>query len=94
MSDELKIVLSLKGDKASVGVQAPECDPVFRTLEGDLGAALRAVPKLVEEARTRWETTKLNPKCETPLPSQKEPAAAPRVATRSQPKPKAQPSMF
>jgi sRNA-binding carbon storage regulator CsrA len=33
MSDELKVVISLKGDKASVGIQAPECDPVFFALK-------------------------------------------------------------
>ncbi len=96
--DELKVVISLKGDKASVGVQMPECDPVLFSLEGDLKTALKAVPKFVEEAKTRWETSKLNPKCETPLPSQAKPAAAPsRVSTgsRSQkPAPKPQNSMF
>ena len=96
--DELKVVISLKGDKASVGIQAPECDPTFFSLEGDLRAALKAVPKFVEEAKTRWETSKLNPKCETPLPSQAQPAATTsRVSTgsRSQKQaPKTQPSMF
>ena len=96
--DELKVVISLKGDKASVGVQAPECDPAFFNLEGDLKTALKAVPKFVEEAKTRWETSKQYPKCETPLPSQAKPAAAPsRVSagSRSQKEaPKPQPSMF
>ena len=73
--DELKVVISLKGDKASVGVQAPECDPVFFGLEGTLKTTLKAVPGFVEEAKTRWGTSKLNPKCETPLPSQAQPAA-------------------
>ncbi len=98
MSDELKVVISLKGDKASVGVQAPECDPVFFGLEGDLGAILSGVPGFVEEAKTHWETTKLYPKCETPLPSQEKPVAATSRAStgsRSQKQaPKAQPSMF
>jgi hypothetical protein len=96
--DELKVVISLKGDKASVGVQVPECDPVLFSLEGDLKTALKAVPKLVEEAKTRWETSKLNPKCETPLPSQAKPAAAPsRVSTGSRQQntaPKTQRPMF
>jgi len=98
MSDELKVVISLKGDKASVGVQAPECDPVFSSLEGDLKAVLKAVPKLVEEAKTRWETSKLNPKCQSPLPSQEKPPATSRVATTSRAQrptaPKTQPTMF
>lgn len=98
MSDELKVVISLKGDKALVGVQAPECAPLFFSLEGDLKTASRVVPRFVEEAKTRWEASKLNPKCEAPLPSQTQPAAAPsRVSTKLQPKreaAKTQPSMF
>lgn len=68
--DELKIVISLKADRASVGIQAPECDPAFFGLEGDLQATLKAVPKFVEEAKTRWQRSKLYAKCKTPLPSQ------------------------
>ena len=97
MSDELKVVILLKGDKALVGVQALECDPAFFSLEGDLKTALKAVPKFVEEAKTRWETSKVNPKCETPLPSQAKPAAPSRVSTGSRQQntaPKTQPSMF
>lgn len=90
MSDELKVVIALKGDKASVGVQAPECDPAFFSLEGDLRTTLKAVPKFVEEAKTRWEASKLNPKCESPLPSQEKPA----VSTEQSVAPKIQPSMF
>jgi len=98
MSDEMKVVVSLKGDKASVGVQAPECDPVFFALEGTLETTLEAVPGFVEEAKTRWENSKLNPKCETPLPSQTQPAVTPSrssATSRSQKQAtKAQPSMF
>ena len=86
---ELKLVISLKGGKASVGIQAPECDPLFFGLEGDLPAVLGGVPGFVEEARRRWETSKLNPECESPLPSQAKPAAPARTttATRSRAKP-------
>jgi hypothetical protein len=89
---ELKLVISLKDDKAMVGVQTPECDPVFFSIEGDLGAVLGGVPGFVEEAKRRWETSKLNPKCETPLPSQAKPVATPsRTSTIAQSN---QPSMF
>jgi hypothetical protein len=97
MSDELKIVISLKGNKASVGVQAAECDPAFFGLEGDLSAALTAVPGFVEQARTHWQTAKRHPKCASPLPSQSQPAprtAAQRPAARpSQTREQLQPSM-
>jgi len=93
----LKIVISLKGNKASVGVQAPECDPAFFGLEGDLSAALTAVPGFVEQARTRWQTAKRYPKCASPLPSQSQPAprlAGQRPTTQpAKPKEQLQPSM-
>ena len=97
---EIKIVIELKGTRASVGVQAPECDPVFYTAEGKLKAVLTQVPGFVAGAQERWQTAKLNPKCESPLPSQEKPApSTPRVATRSSTKQttaktKEQPNMF
>lgn len=98
MSDELKVVISLRDNKASVGVQTPKCDPVFFGLEGDLRTTLKAVLGFVEEAKTRWETSKLYPKCETPLPSQEKPAATTSrssTGARAQKQaPKTQPSMF
>ncbi len=93
--DELKVVISLKGNTASVGVQTPECDPVFFGLEGDLRTTLKAVPGFVEEAKNRWETSKLCPKCETPLPSQAQPAATTsRASTTPRQRATAQPQMF
>jgi len=90
--DELKVVISLKGDKASVGVQAPECDPAFFTVDGDLKAAIKAVPKLVEEAKTRWAQSKLNPKCETPPPAPPPVSTASGASTSRSAKPAAQAS--
>jgi len=94
MSEEVKVVILLKGERGSIGVQSPDCDPLFVTFEGNLGLALERVPGLVAEARRRWETNPTYPKCETPLPSQAQPAQAvprssPRQATST-----AQPQMF
>lgn len=86
MSDKLKVVITLDGEKGAIGVQAPDCDPVFRSFEGDLGQALSTVPSLVEEARQLWDSAPLYPKCDFPLPSQAKPAPAPqRVATAARP---------
>ncbi|GAI45126.1 unnamed protein product, partial [marine sediment metagenome] len=76
--NELKVVIIIRDNRMMLGVQSPDCDPVYETLEGTLAAALKRVPKLVEEAKTRWETSKLNPKCETPLPSQAQPVTTSR----------------
>lgn len=94
LNGDLKLVISLKGGRASVGVQAPECDPLFFGIEGDLGVVLNGVPGFVEEARRRWETNKLNPECETPLPSQAAPPAPAAPRSRGKPAPSDQPPMF
>jgi len=78
MSDEVKIVITLKGQTASIGVQKPDCDPVFSKVEGDLAAVLKGVPRLVEEAQKSWESNSRYPKCETPLT----PPAAQSSSTR------------
>lgn len=77
MSQEVKIVVTLKEHAASVGVQAPNCDPVFSRVEGDLPAVLESVPALVEEAQRRWDASPRYPKCEWPLPSQTPPQVTP-----------------
>jgi len=95
MSDEIKIVITLKGQTALVGVQKPDCDPAFSKIDGDLAAALKSVPKLVEEAKKGWETNPHYPKCETPLTPPVPPATTTsRGSTKSQAKPQAQPAMF
>ncbi len=93
---ELKVVIALKDGQASVGVQAPECDPVFFGHKGGLAAVLGAVPGFVNKAKKRWEKTKLNPECESPLPSQEKPATPPRATSpsRGKPQPDSQPPMF
>ncbi len=92
----LKIVLGLKGDKGSVGLQAEDTDPLFFHLEeGTLEAALPRIPELVQEARRRWDTSPRHPKHEGPPAP---PSPAPRSQPVSQPrvpeKPKVQPGMF
>ena len=91
MSEEVKIVITLKGQAASIGVQKPDCDPIFSKVEGDLPAVLESVPGLVEEAQTSWESNPRYPKCETPLPSQAVPPPQPRSEPRST---SSQPAMF
>lgn len=89
--DELKIVVIMKGNKIMLGVQAPDCDPVYETLEGELPAALKRLPKLVAEANEKWTTNPRNPKANLPEPvKEATPARTPATPTK---KP-AQPSFF
>ncbi|HUV51631.1 MAG TPA: hypothetical protein VMW64_00975 [Dehalococcoidia bacterium] len=53
-SAEIKIVIVLKENRASVGIQAPECDPIISTLEGDLVTVCGELPALVAQAEQKW----------------------------------------
>lgn len=91
-SDELKVVILLKGNRAMVGVQSPDCDPIFTTLEGDMAAALSQVPALVESANAKWDAHPRNPKADLPEPPPSStPARSQPAQTSSKPK---QPSFF
>lgn len=93
-SDEIKVVITMKGTRGFIGVQAPDCDPAFELFEGDLKVALERVPSLVEEARSRWAEAPRNPKCESQLPSQILPATPPARSAPRGPREGEMPSMF
>lgn len=92
-SNELKVVLVLKGNRAMIGVQSPDCDPIFTTLEGDLAAALSHVPALVASASAKWDSNPRNPKADLPEPAPSTTPARTSVAPQSA-KQKSQPSFF
>jgi hypothetical protein len=96
VSDELKIVIYYKGDKATVGISKPDCDPILGTIEGDLPDVLDHIPGLVEEAKDTWSTTPRFKKFEGKLPSQDTPAPRTTTTTRqTTPAPKKdQPVLF
>jgi hypothetical protein len=81
MSHEIKVVITLKDSGGFVGVQAPNCDPIFTPFEGELEAFLGRIPELVQEARQRWDQNPRYPKCESPLPSQTAPPSRPARST-------------
>jgi len=68
-SDELKVVIVMKADRVMLGVQSPNCDPVYTTMKGSLSAALKKVPALVAEAKQKWEATPRYPKADLPEPA-------------------------
>lgn len=88
-SNELKVVIVLKEDNIMLGVQSPDCDPVYTTLKGTLAAALKQVPKLVAEAKQKWSANPRNPDANLPTP-EPPPARTPAAPKES----KAQPSFF
>ncbi|MBA7593768.1 hypothetical protein ES703_00701 [subsurface metagenome] len=90
-SNELKVVIILNDSRVMLGVQSPDCDPVYTTLKGNLAAALKRVPKLVDEAKQKWSESPRNPNANLPTP---EPRAAPARTPAAQKKETAQPSFF
>ena len=67
-ASELKVVIILKANKAMLGVQSPDCDPVYKTMEGDLASVLQVVPTLVAEAELKWTAAPRYPKADLPKP--------------------------
>ena len=65
---ELKVVIILKANKVLLGAQSPDCDPVYKTMEGDLAGVLQVVPTLVAEAQLKWTAAPRYPKADLPKP--------------------------
>ena len=67
--DDLKVVVSIKGGRASIGVQQPSSDPHIETFEyRDLSDLAQEVLAVTERARARWEETPKYPAYERPAP--------------------------
>lgn len=94
MSDELKIVITTKENRALVGIQSPDSDPQIHTLEGDLQQALEAVPGFVEEAKQKWAENPRYPKCKTNLNPPAPAPSASRSSTQTGKPAGPQPAMF
>ena len=69
-SEELKVVMSLKEGRSTIGVQRPSSDPHIEPVDDpDLSGLVREVPAVVERARARWEDAPKYPHHERPAPS-------------------------
>ena len=68
-SDDLKVVVSIKGGRATIGVQRPSADPHIETFGADdlSGLAQELVP-VTERARAKWEDAPKHPAYERPAP--------------------------
>ena len=66
-SENLKVVVSIKGGRATIGVQRPSADPHIETFEGhDLSGLAQEVPAVTERAKARWEDMPKHPAYERP----------------------------
>ena len=83
---DLKMVIHLWGDRALVGIQQKDCDPVMETVrivnqEDALQEAFVAATDVVERARAKWTTSPRNPAYQGPPPAPR--PQAPAVARPS-----------
>ena len=68
-SEDLKVVVSIKGGRATIGVQRPSADPHIETFDGhDLSVLAEEVPAVTDRAKARWEDTPKHPAYERPAP--------------------------
>ena len=94
---QMKIVIMLNGERSSVGISKPDCDPVFNVVEGGLDAVIARLPELVHAAEEKFATAPRNPQSNLPEPK---PAPAPahtgtaRSATAAKGKDASRPSLF
>ena len=84
-ADDLKVVLSLKGDITTVGVQKPGADPYIESLgHATLDETAARVASIVARARAAWDKSPT-------YPAYEKPGAQPTPARPARPEP-AQPA--
>ena len=74
--EDLKVVVSIKDGRATIGVQRPSSDPHIEPVDGlDLSGLTQEVLAVIERARAKWED-------EPKYPSHERPAASTRRRPR------------
>ena len=69
-SEDLKVVVSLKGGRATIGVQQPSSDPHIESFDDqDLSGLTQEVSAVIERARAKWEEEPKHPAHARPAPS-------------------------
>ena len=67
--EDLKVVVSIKGGRATIGVQRSSSDPHIETFDGrDLSGLAQEVLPVIERARAKWEEEPRHPAHERPAP--------------------------
>lgn len=71
-SDDLKVVLSIREGRATIGVQRPSSDPHIEFFDdSDLAGLAQEVPAVVERAAASWEQRPKYPTYVRPAPAAK-----------------------
>ena len=67
--EDLKVVVSIKGGRATIGVQQPSSDPYIESFDDrDLSGLTQEVSAVIERARAKWEEAPKHPAHERPAP--------------------------
>ena len=68
-SEDLKVVVSIKGGRATIGVQQPSSDPHIESFDDqDLSGLTQEVSAVIERARAKWEEEPKHPAHARPAP--------------------------
>ena len=68
-SEDLEVVVSVKGGRATIGVQQPSSDPYIESFDDrDLSGLTQEVSAVIERARAKWEEAPKYPAHERPAP--------------------------
>ena len=68
-TNDLKVVVSIKGGRATIGVQRPSADPHIESFDDhDLPGLAQEITAVVERARVGWEDAPKHPAYERPAP--------------------------
>ena len=67
--EDLKVVVSIKGGRATIGVQRPSADPHIESFDDwELSGVTQEVPAVIERARAKWEDQPKYPAHVRPAP--------------------------
>ena len=67
--EDLKVVVSLKGGRATIGVQQPSSDPHIESFDDpDLSGLTQEVSAVIERARAKWKDEPKHPAHARPAP--------------------------
>ena len=68
-AEELKVVVSIKGGRATIGVQGASSDPHIESFDDhDLSGLAQEVLPVIERAKAKWEDEPKHPAHERPAP--------------------------
>ena len=77
-----KLVLEEHEDSVLVGVLQDGCDPVIKTVEGDLEKALDTTSDFLKEAQEKWATSPRMPASKPPVEAKAKATPAPAEAAK------------